>query len=98
MVPDQFRRLSLEGEGPCKVSDLPSCNDIGQNIGITGTPVIDPSTNTVYFWAKSYMTSGQTGVHNGAYRFHAVDAITLAERPGYPTNIQNTPAILILVG
>ncbi|KAN0092428.1 hypothetical protein V8E51_018275 [Hyaloscypha variabilis] len=86
------RDLFQEGEGPFSVSDLPSCNDIGQTIGITGTPVIDPSTNTVYFWAKIYMVSGQTGVHNGAYRFHAVDTITLAERPGFPTNIQNTPA------
>ena len=88
------RDLSLEGEGPFKVSDLPSYNNIGQNVGITGTPVIDPSTNAVYFWAKSYLTSGQTGVYNGAYRFHAVDTITLAERPGFPTNIQNTPGTI----
>jgi len=88
------RDLSKEGEGPFSVSDLPSCNDIGQNVGITGTPVINPSTNTVYFWAKSYMISGQSGVYNGAYRFHAVDTITLAERPGFPTNIQNTPGTL----
>lgn len=87
------RDLSSEGEGPFKVSDLPSCNDIGQNVGITGTPVIDPSTNTVFFWAKSYMVSGQTGLYNGAYRFHAVDTVTLAERPGYPTNIQNSPGM-----
>jgi len=82
------RDLSLEGEGPFKVSDLPSCNDIGGTVGITGTPVIDPSTDTVYFWAKSYLSSGQSGWQNGAYRFHAVDSATLAERPGFPTNIQ----------
>jgi outer membrane protein assembly factor BamB len=82
------RDLSKEGEGPFTVSDLGSCNDIGQNIGITGTPVIDPTTDTVYFWAKSYLSSGQTGWHNGAYRFHAVDVVTLAERPGFPTNLQ----------
>jgi hypothetical protein len=82
------RDLSLEGEGPFKVADLPTCNDIGGTVGITGTPVIDPSTDTVYFWAKSYLSPGQTGWERGAYRFHAVDAATLSERPGFPTNIQ----------
>ncbi|KAF2492456.1 WSC-domain-containing protein [Lophium mytilinum] len=86
------RDLALEGEMPFKVTDLPSCNDIGGYIGITGTPVIDPSTDTVYFWAKSYLPGGQTGYKNGAYRFHAIDAATLAERPGFPTNIQGYPA------
>jgi hypothetical protein len=82
------RDLSLEGEGPFQVADLGSCNDISGTIGITGTPVIDPATDTVYFWAKSYMISGQSGFANGAYRFHALDAATLVERPGFPTNIQ----------
>jgi hypothetical protein len=82
------RDLSLEGESPFVVADLGGCNDIGGYIGITGTPVIDPSTDTVYFWAKSYLAPGQSGWQNGAYRFHAVDAATLAERPGFPTNIQ----------
>lgn len=85
------RDLALEGEGPFKVTDLPSCNDIGGWIGITGTPVIDPTTDTVYFWAKSYLPGGQTGWVNGAYNFHAVDAVTLVERPGFPTNIQGFP-------
>jgi hypothetical protein len=82
------RDLSAGGETPFKVADLGSCNDIGGNIGITGTPVIDPTTDTVYFWAKSYLSSGQSGWHNGAYRFHAVDVATLVERPGFPTNLQ----------
>jgi outer membrane protein assembly factor BamB len=82
------RDLSLEGESPFVVADLGSCNDIGGYIGVTGTPVIDPLTDTVYFWAKSYLSPGQSGWHNGAYRFHAIDAATLVERPGFPTNIQ----------
>jgi outer membrane protein assembly factor BamB len=86
-----YRDLASEGEPPFKVSDLPSCNDIGGTVGITGTPVIDPATDTVYFWAKSYLSSSQTGYQNGAYRFHAVDAATLAERPGFPVMIQNLP-------
>jgi hypothetical protein len=89
------RDLSLEGESPFIVSDLGSCNDIGGTIGITGTPVIDPTTDTVYFWAKSYLQSGQRGWQNGAYRFHAVDAATLVERPGFPTNIQGAMGKLL---
>ncbi|PVH89547.1 WSC-domain-containing protein [Cadophora sp. DSE1049] len=84
--------LSLEGEIPFKVADLNQCNDVGQYVGIIGTPIIDPETDTVYFWAKSYLDGGQTGWINGAYRFHAIDAVTLAERPGFPTNIQGITA------
>ncbi|KAH8879637.1 WSC-domain-containing protein [Thozetella sp. PMI_491] len=75
-------------EAPFWVSDLGSCNDISGTIGITGTPIIDNTTDTVYFWAKSYQTPGQRGYQNGAYRFHAIDAWTLKERPGFPTNVE----------
>lgn len=88
------RDLGLEGEGPFAVSDLGQCNDIGGSIGITGTPVIDPATDTVYFWAKSYISTIK-GFQNGAYRFHAIDAVTLQERAGFPKSIQGTPGKLI---
>ena len=85
------RDLGLEGEPPFLVSDLGQCNDISGTIGITGTPVIDPNTETVYFWAKRYIGAGR-GYQNGAYRFHAIDAVTLKEKPGFPVNLQGTPA------
>jgi len=84
------RDLSLSGEPPFLVSDLGGCNDIPNVIGITGTPVVDPTTDTVYFWAKSYLGS-ERGWQNGAYYFHGVDATTLVERPGFPVNIQGQP-------
>jgi hypothetical protein len=87
------RSLSSSGEPPFQVSDLGSCNDISGTIGITGTPVIDPTTDTVYFWAKSYGSPSQSGWQNGAYRFHAIDAFTLKERPGFPINLQGTPGM-----
>jgi hypothetical protein len=85
------RDLSSDGEVPFLVSDLGNtCSDITGTIGITGTPVVDPDTNTVYFWAKSYTSpayEGQ-GYEYGDYRFHAVDAATLVEKPGFPVSIQ----------
>jgi hypothetical protein len=88
------RDLNLEGESPFLVSDLGSCNDISAFVGITGTPVIDPATDTAYFWAKSYNAPGALGWQNGAYKFHAVDVVTLAEQQGFPTSIEGTPCKL----
>ena len=82
-----MRNLADEGEAPFKASDLGACNDIEGPIGITGTPVIDAGSDTVYFWAKGYRT-GLTGYMNAVYRFHAVDAWTLKERNGFPKLIE----------
>jgi hypothetical protein len=92
-----YRDLGVEGEPPFQASDLSKpggvqCNDITDTVGITGTPVIDPSTDTVYFWAKSYNSQGPGSWQNGAYYFHAVDVSTLLEKPGFPTTVEGMPA------
>jgi len=65
------------------------CGDTGSNpcpfssvIGITGTPVIDPSTGTMYLVAATK--------ENGTYvqRLHALDITTGAEKFGGPVVIQ----------
>jgi len=58
--------------------------DIVPEIGITGTPVIDTATNTLYVVAKSK--------ENGTYvqRLHALDIITGNERPNSPVAIGGT--------
>ncbi|PYV23369.1 MAG: hypothetical protein DMG24_14120 [Acidobacteria bacterium] len=59
-----------------------SCTDLEAEIGITSTPVIDTSTNTIYVLARTK--------ENGSFfqRLHAIDTITGAEKFGGPVVIQ----------
>ena len=86
---------SRQVQTPFAQSDI-GCTDIPNYIGIIGTPVIEPSTDTVYFFAKSYVpnyrTAGNTGVFNGVYYFYAVNINTLQDEPGYPILIDGSVA------
>ncbi|KAJ3118731.1 hypothetical protein HDU96_009320 [Phlyctochytrium bullatum] len=72
--------------------DFPGCGDINSNVGITGTPVIDPTTGTAYMYTKSYAPGTTIGVTNGRYRLHAIDVVTLQERPNFPLDLENVIA------
>ena len=60
--------------------------DITPEVGVTGTPVIDPSTNTLYVLSKS-MNSGGTSFYQ---RLHAIDLTTGNEKFGGPANITSS--------
>lgn len=72
---------------PFLQSDI-GCTDIPDYIGITGTQIIDPNTDTVYFFSKGYKGGASFGgVANGIYQFYALDINTLQDRDGFPVLI-----------
>ncbi|MGA8341709.1 MAG: IPT/TIG domain-containing protein [Candidatus Sulfotelmatobacter sp.] len=69
---------------PVPSTDVSSTyKDLTPVIGITGTPVIDPVSSTLYVVAKTKNTSNSTYHQN----LHAVDITSGAEMPGSPVEI-----------
>ncbi len=65
-------------------------NDIVPEMGITGTPVIDAGSGTLYVVANTKEYQG--GTHVYVYRLHALDSTTGQERPGSPAEITGSIA------
>jgi iron transport multicopper oxidase len=68
------------------------CADISPSIGTTATPVIDPSTNTVYVTHKVYDSSPGAPAGAVAWYLDALDAFTGAEKPNFPVKLSGFTA------
>jgi len=79
----QYNLLPANGVPVSSSTDL-NCTDLVPEVGVTGTPVIDPTTGTIYLVAKS-----KVGTNFFQY-LHAIDMGTGAEKFGGPVNIQAT--------
>ncbi len=76
----------IAGETPVFWSNVGNgFKDIYPEIGVTGTPVIDPATSTLYVVSKSE-TSGPVFYQ----RLHAIDLATGSEKFNAPVNISAT--------
>ena len=73
------------GETTQSPADINNPNDIITQIGITSTPVIDPTTNALYVVAATELGSGSTATF--IWRLHALDLATGAEKFGGPVVI-----------
>ena len=72
-----------DGITPVPVSDLgPDCMDLTRIIGITATPVIDPSTGTLFVISKVKLGPGSY-----QQQLHALDITTGLEQPNSPVTI-----------
>ncbi len=71
-----------QGVRTASASDL-GCASITPEIGITGTPVIDPASGTLYVVAMTEPSND-----NFQHQLHALDVTTGAEKPGSPVTIQ----------
>src|SRR6185312_4668861 len=72
------------------VGDLASISGgfVGPELGITGTPVIDPNTGTLYVVAiTKEILNGATNFFN---RLHALDVATGSEKFGGPVVIEGS--------
>jgi len=88
-----FMSADLSGEN----QETPGyCQDINPTVGIIGTGVIDPDTDTLYLSAKTYADQTKIGVPQGRpagrIYIHALDVNDLSERPGFPLNFEGLGA------
>lgn len=81
------------GEASVTWNDVGNCfGDIYPEVGVTGTPVIDPSTKTIYLVSASESNAHNSGncsrtSGNFYHRLHALDLFTGSEKYNAPVTI-----------
>ncbi|MEQ1473265.1 MAG: hypothetical protein ABLQ96_05565, partial [Candidatus Acidiferrum sp.] len=78
------KSLMASGETWVTPADVGGSDDIAPDIGIVGTPVIDPATRTIYVVSKSKTTGANSGIHQ---RLHALSVIDGTEKLSGPVEI-----------
>src|SRR5580704_17830392 len=84
IAPDSGKELFHTNLGPALPKAQLVCPDMGPQIGVTGTPVIDPATQTLYVAAKTF----ENGRHS--FSLHALDIASGQEKSGSPVVIAAT--------
>ena len=74
--------------GPAWPASAIGCGDLVPNLGISGTPVYDPATNSVFFIAK---VNDGPDVNHPHFYLHSVNPATGVERSGWPVTVQGSP-------
>jgi len=74
--------------GPSWPASTVGCGDLTPNVGVTSTPVYDPSTGYVYLVA---MINDGTDDAHPHWKMFAVSPSTGAQRTGWPVTIQSYP-------
>lgn len=83
----------IAGENPVVWNEVGACyGDVYPEVGVTGTPVIDPTTNTIYLVSASEVGGAGGGGCSGYsgtfyHRLHALDLISGSEKFNGPTTI-----------
>ncbi len=72
---------------PFKASTI-GCSDLKPDLGSTSTPVIDPSTGTIYVTTRLQIGKGIAGSRT---YLQAISSANGEERPGFPVPISGTP-------
>jgi hypothetical protein len=66
-----------------------SCSGLAPTVGVTGTPVYDPTIGTVYLVSEE-VPPGNSDLHPAFY-LDALNAATGLEQPGWPVQISGSP-------
>lgn len=80
--------LWVRDVGPSWPAAAIGCGDLAPNVGVTATPVYDPTTGTAYFTSK---VNDGVDVDHPHWYFHAIDITTGVERTGFPSVIAGSP-------
>jgi len=67
------------------------CTDLVPDIGVTSTPVYDPSNHKVYVLDKTY-DGKPSGVTRPRFQLHALDIVNGREPKGWPVTIKGDPS------